>query len=209
MSPETLDQIFDPLFTTKKSNKGTGLGLGVVHAIVKDAGGSIVVHSKPGKGSTFEMYFPKIAGNPDEQTGETLHVGSARKGRILLVDDNALELRSIHQMLIRFGYRVASTNDSLKALDLFRKTPEAFDLLITDQLMPVMNGDEMASHILEVRKDLPVILCSGSEEALQETKLRRDPFAVYLQKPFTSRILAEAIDQALGRNDLHFRKTVL
>ena len=209
MSPEIIDQIFDPLFTTKKANKGTGLGLGVVHAVVKNAGGSVIVHSKPGKGSTFEVFFPKLVGISDEQTAETLHIGSVRKGRILLVDDNALELKSIHQMLIRLGYRVASTHDSLKALDLFRKTPEAFDLLVTDQLMPSMNGDEMASEMLGMRKDLPVILCSGSEEAIREVKKRHDDFSVYLSKPFTSRILADAIDLALGRNDLHFTKTVL
>lgn len=209
MSPDTIDQIFDPLFTTKKLNKGTGLGLGVVHAVVKNAGGSIIVHSKPGKGSTFEVYFPKLVGSSDNQDADTLHIGSVRKGRILLVDDNTLELRSIHQMLVRLGYRVASTHDSLKALDLFRKTPEAFDLIITDQLMPVMNGDEMASNMLKARKDLPVILCSGSDEALQDAKQRHDPFSVYLSKPFTSRVLADAIDQALGRSDLHFRKTVL
>lgn len=209
MSPEIIDQIFDPLFTTKKSNKGTGLGLGVVHTVVKNAGGSIIVLSKPGKGSTFEVFFPKLAGGPDAQAAETLHGGSVRKGRILLVDDNTLELKSIHQMLIRLGYRVASTHDSLRALDLFRKTPEAFDLLITDQLMPSMNGDEMASEMLGMRKDLPVILCSGSEEAIREVKKRHDDFSVYLSKPFTSRILADAIDLALGRNDLHFTKTVL
>ncbi len=208
MSSEVMEQIFDPLFTTKKSGKGSGLGLGVVHAVVKNAGGSIIVHSKPRKGSTFEVYLPKHSAEKEEPSQEPapeiLHPGGDRKGRVLLVDDNAIELRSIHHMLVRMGYRVASTNDSIKALDLFMKTPEAFDLLITDQIMPVMNGDEMASRMVDVRKDLPVIICSGSEEALQELQSRQISFFSYLSKPFTSSLLSETVNRALNRECFTF-----
>ncbi len=209
MTTEVMEQIFDPLFTTKKSGKGSGLGLGVVHAVVKNAGGSIIVHSKPRKGSSFEVYLPKHLGEREESSGERtseiLHPGGDRKGRVLLVDDNAMELRSIHHMLVRMGYRVASTNDSLKALDLFQKTPEAFDLLITDQIMPVIKGDEMASKMIEVRKDLPVIICSGSEEALQELESRPARFFAYLSKPFSTSLLAETIARALNRESFTFQ----
>lgn len=209
MTPEVMEQIFDPLFTTKKSGKGSGLGLGVVHAVVKNAGGSVIVRSKPRKGATFEVYLPKHLGELGEPSGEyppeILHHGGDRKGRVLLVDDNAMELRSIHHMLVRMGYRVASTNDSLRALDLFQKTPEAFDLLVTDQIMPVMKGDEMASKMIEIRKDFPVIICSGSDEALQELESRPARFFAYLSKPFSSSLLAETIDRAINRESFTFK----
>lgn len=208
MTPEVMEQIFDPLFTTKRSSKGTGLGLGVVHAVVKNAGGSIIVRSKPGKGSTFEVYLPKHLEGEEmhimEDKSQFIHAGGRRKGRILLVDDNTMELRSIHQMLVRMGYRVASTSDSFKALDIFQQAPESFALLITDQIMPAMRGDQMASRMLEQRKDLPVIICSGSEDALQELRERKLPFSFYLSKPFSSSLLAETIEKALARECFTF-----
>ncbi|HNY66089.1 MAG TPA: response regulator [Deltaproteobacteria bacterium] len=202
MSPEVLDKIFDPLFTTRKSSKGTGLGLGVVHAVVKNAGGSIIVTSRPGEGSSFEVYLPRYQGAPEDGAHESVADGlrpGLRRGRVLLVDDNGPELKSIHRMLVRMGYRVASTSDSGKALSLFRHTPEAFDLLITDQIMPSMNGDQLASKLLEIRSDLPVIICSGSYDALEALKDKPAAPAVYLSKPFSSSHLGEAIGQAFRR----------
>jgi PAS domain S-box-containing protein len=203
MSPEVLDQIFDPLFTTRKTSKGTGLGLGVVHAVVKNAGGSIIVVSRPGEGASFEVYLPRHQAASEEAVQEMdaqpPHTGCPRRGRVLLVDDNTPELKSIHRMLVRMGYRVASTSDSRKALLLFQNTPGDFDLLITDQIMQEMTGDQLTSRVLEIRKDLPVVICSGSEDALDALRANPSPPAVYLSKPFSSSHLAEAIGQAFRR----------
>lgn len=204
ISPEIMDQIFDPLFTTRKSSTGTGLGLGVAHSVVKNAGGSIIVHSTPGKGTSFEVYLPICRQGPELKVSEGSPATGWRKGRVLLVDDNVLELRSIHRMLVRQGFRVSSTHDAAKALELFKETPGAFDLVITDELMPLMRGSEMAAAMREIRKDLPVIICSGSETALEETRSGAVTFSRLLSKPFTPEVLHEAIEQALGRGGFTF-----
>ena len=209
MSPEIIDQIFDPTYTTKKSSSGTGLGLGVVHSVVKNAGGSIIVHSVPDKGSTFEIYFPVHREDPGHKPAESIHAGARRKGRILLVDDNAPELRTVHHMLVLLGFRVSSTNDPLKALDIFNAAPESFDLVITDQLMPVMSGHEMALSMRRVRSGLPVIICSGSEEALRKIRSSNEGFSLLISKPFTSQELNTVICRVLGGGALHFHETVL
>lgn len=204
ISPEIMDQIFDPLFTTKKSSSGTGLGLGVAHSVVKNAGGSIIVHSVPGKGSSFEVYFPEYREDPAQTVPAVAHPAGERKGRILLIDDNTLELKSVHRMLVRLGFRVSSTHDAVKALDLFSETPEAFDLVVTDQLMPEMNGSEMVSAMRKIRKTLPVIICSGSEEALRELRNRDETFSCFLSKPFSTHDLHDAISQCLSRGGFTF-----
>lgn len=204
ISPEIMDQIFDPLFTTRKSSTGTGLGLGVAHSVVKNAGGSIIVHSTPGKGTLFEVYLPASSRSPELKVSEASPAAGRKKGRVLLVDDNVLELRSVHRMLVRQGFRVSSTHDAVKALKLFKETPKAFDLVITDELMPLMRGSEMAAVMREVRRDLPVIICSGSEKALEEIRSEAAVFPRLLSKPFSSEILREAIEQALGRGGFTF-----
>ena len=204
ISPEIMDQIFDPLFTTRKSSTGTGLGLGVAHSVVKSAGGSIIVHSTPGRGTAFEVYLPALSQNSELKVSEESPATGWRKGRVLLVDDNVLELRSVHRMLVRQGFRVSSTHDAVKALELFKETPEAFDLVITDQLMPLMRGSEMAAAMREIRKALPVIICSGSETALEEIRSGADSFSRLLSKPFSSAVLRDAIEQALGRGGFTF-----
>lgn len=204
ISPEIMDQIFDPLFTTKKSSTGTGLGLGVAHSVVKNAGGSIIIHSTPGSGTSFEVYLPAISQSPELKISEGFPVTGWRKGRVLLVDDNVLELRSVHRMLVRQGFRVSSTHDAVKALELFKEAPKAFGLVITDELMPLMRGNEMAAAMREIRKDLPVIICSGSETALEEIRSGTGSFSRLLSKPFSSAALRDAIEQALGHGGFTF-----
>ncbi len=202
--PEIMDQIFDPLFTTRKSSTGTGLGLGVVHSVVKNAGGSIIVRSTPGKGTSFEVYLPASSRDSELKVSEGPLATGWRKGRVLLVDDDVLELRSIHRMLVRQGFRVSSTHDADKALKLFRETPKTFDLVITDELMPFMRGSEMAAAMQEIRRDLPVIICSGSEKALDEIRSGAAAFSSLISKPFSPEVLRDAIDQALGRGGFTF-----
>ena len=204
MAPEVADQIFDPLFTTRKSRSGTGLGLGVAHSVVKNAGGSIIVRSTPGQGSAFEVYFPEHREGAVQPVRDAPSPAGSRKPRILLVDDNTMELRSVHQMLVRMGFRVSSTNDSIKALDLFMQSPDAYDLVVSDQLMPVMKGSDLVLELRKIRNTLPVIICSGSDDALKELRGMADPFLSLLAKPFSTQALRDAIDLILGRGGFTF-----
>ena len=117
---------------------------------------------------------------------------------ILLVDDNMTDLRSFHQLLVHFGYDVTSTDDPCKALNLFREEPDIFHIIITDQFMPGLKGHELVTHIRQIREDIPVILCSGSEEALQELQEERKDIQRFLPKPFSKSELAEAIQDVLA-----------
>ena len=121
-----------------------------------------------------------------------------RKKHILLIDDNMTDLRSIHQLIVHFGYHVTSTNDPHKALNFFREEPDKFHLIITDQFMPGLNGHELVTHVRQIREDIPVILCSGSEEALQELQEQRKDIQRFLPKPFSRSELAEAIQELLA-----------
>jgi CheY-like chemotaxis protein len=121
-----------------------------------------------------------------------------RKKHILLIDDNMTELRSIYQLLVHFGHHVTSTNDPHEALKLFREEPDKFHMIITDQFMPGMNGCEFVTHAREIRGHIPVILCSGSEEALQELQVQRKDIQGFLPKPFSRSELAEAIQDVLA-----------
>ncbi|MGD0819906.1 MAG: response regulator [Desulfomonilia bacterium] len=117
---------------------------------------------------------------------------------ILLVDDNTIDLRSIHQLLVNLGYEVTSTTNSQEALSMFRNEPDKFDMIITDQFMPRMKGDELVISVREIRKDIPVIVCSGSEGALQELQKQMRDFQEFLLKPFSRSELADTIHRILA-----------
>jgi CheY-like chemotaxis protein len=114
------------------------------------------------------------------------------------VDDNTADLRSIHQLLAHIGYLVTSTTDPHEALSILREEPKKFDLLITDQVMPRMRGHELATQAHEIRKDLPVIICSGSEEAIQELQKHQADIHDYIHKPFSKDQLIDALQRALN-----------
>jgi PAS domain S-box-containing protein len=196
ISPDIIEKIFDPFFTTKKANKGTGLGLGVVHEVVKNADGSILLHSEVGKGTRFEIYLPQHT-EASEEMRSSGEIHQEQK-HILLVDDNTADLWSIHQLLVHLGYRVASTTDPHEALNIFSKESEKFVLLITDQIMPMMKGHELASHVHQIRKDFPVIVCTGSEGALQELQKYGNEIHECLLKPFSKSQIADAIKRTLS-----------
>jgi CheY-like chemotaxis protein len=121
-----------------------------------------------------------------------------RMKHILLIDDNMTDLRIVHQLLVHFGYHVTSTNDPLKALNFFREEPDKYHIIITDQFMPGLKGDELVTHARQIREDIPVILCSGSEEVLQELQEQRIDVQIFLPKPFSRAELAEAIQDVLA-----------
>ena len=197
ISPEIQDRIFDPFFTTQNISKGTGLGLAVVHEVIQNADGSVLLHSEIGKGTRFKVFFPLYV----EAQDMLIIPGPQITGQgedILLVDDNTADLRSIHQLLVHLGFNVTSTSDPQKALNIFRNKPDKFVLLITDQVMPRMKGIELASKVLEIREDVPVIVCSGSEEAIQELQNSRTDIHAYIHKPFSKTQLMEAMQRVLS-----------
>ncbi len=167
MDPHTMKRIFEPYFTTKEKGKGTGLGLAVVHGIVKNYRGEIMVRSKPDKGTSFFVYLPEIS-RPQHKPSATPHPIHQLNGKesILVVDDEKTILMMIEQILTRYGYRVSSYDNSLKALNEFRSSPEQYDLIMTDMTMPNMTGDKLIIELKKICPAIPVILCSGFSEKI-------------------------------------------
>ncbi len=195
IDPETLDKIFDPFFTTKDVGKGTGMGLAVVQGIVDSHDGFITVQSDPGQGSRFSVYFPLCDNQPlkiscVEEPDNRLPRGHEH---ILIVDDEEALLEVSGQLLREHGYEVTTVNNAHKALELFRADPNHFDLVITDQTMPDMTGQELSSELLKQKPDLPVILCSGYSAIINEQEIRRQGICSYLQKPLNLAELSQLV----------------
>jgi len=197
IEPTVLERIFEPYFTTKELGKGTGLGLAVIHGIVKNHGGDISVTSTPGEGSVFQVYLPVID-ETDEET-EIAEAGQTKNGkeRILLVDDEEPIVDVEQQMLERMGYTVTSHTSSTEALEVFGEKPEQFDLVITDMTMPTMTGDQLAQRLMDIRPDIPVILCTGFNEAITEEKALEMGISKFVMKPVIKNDLATTIRTVL------------
>jgi CheY-like chemotaxis protein len=200
MEKETMDRIFDPYFTTKEKGEGTGLGLSVVHGIVKNHEGAITVESEPGYGTTFHVYLPVAE---KEEKIEIKKAVEMPKGDecVLFVDDEQSMVRVIKVMLERLGYTVKVRTNSLEALEVFRSNPDEFDLLITDQTMPHMTGSELAREIRHIRQDIPIILCSGFSEQMNEEKIKKMGIQAFVMKPLIMSELAQIIRKVLDQKD--------
>jgi two-component system cell cycle sensor histidine kinase/response regulator CckA len=185
-----MERIFDPFFTTKKPGEGTGMGLAVVHGIVKSCGGAIVVDSDPGKRTTFEVFLPRIEGDflPETDLAATMATGNER---ILFVDDEEDLVDMAQQMLERLGYSVVATTSSLEALEVFKAQPDHFALVITDQTMPHMTGADLAKELLRIRSDIPIILCTGFSEVISAEEAKALGIREFVMKPFATREIAE------------------
>lgn len=196
IDPDIVSKIFDPYFTTKKVGKGTGMGLAVVHGIVKSTGGGIRVDSEPGRGSAFHLLFPltRARVQPEEEEENLTPTGS---GRILLVDDEASLLKLGRRQLESLGYRVEIRQDPLDALSAIASDPSGFDLVITDMTMPRMTGDQLVEKVLEIRPDLPVVLCTGYSSKINRERSRDLGVSGYVEKPFNRNQLALAVADAL------------
>lgn len=197
IDPALMDKIFEPYFTTKPQGKGTGLGLAVVYGIVRQSGGDIKVHSELGRGTTFTVYLPLL-----EKSAQTVPITNADtyptgSERILLVDDEASIVRLEKQILERLGYRVTSHHNSLEALDAFKAGPDQYDLVITDMTMPNMTGDRLARHLLEIRPDLPVIICTGFSERMNQKKAEDLGIKGFLMKPVVKSQMAAMVRKIL------------
>jgi PAS domain S-box-containing protein len=196
--PEIMDRIFEPFFTTKETGKGSGMGLAVVHGIVRSHGGSITVRSKPGRGSEFRVSLPLCTGRQaaaDAGHAEKLPVN--RRGKILLVDDEELVLFSLQQALQRAGYQVVAVQNSMEGCSRFREDPGAFDVVLTDMTMPGLSGVELAKQLLDIRADIPVILCTGYSDIVDEQEAKRIGIREMLSKPSNIFDINRSIRRAL------------
>ena len=190
---DIIDRIFDPYFTTKGLGKGTGMGLAVVHGIVKKHKGDIKVNSKPGKGTKFFIYLPEIEEavfDTIEKEDSGLPMGMER---ILLVDDEEMIVDIMQEMLEQLGYNVTAAKDSKKALDSFHLDPMKYDLLITDMSMPNLTGDCLAKKIKDIRTDIPIIICTGYNEKINDEEAMAIGVQELIMKPVSMNKLARTI----------------
>ncbi|RPI77908.1 MAG: response regulator, partial [Desulfobacteraceae bacterium] len=197
IDPAVIDRIFEPYFTTKGPGEGTGLGLAVVHGIVKGHKGSIRVQSEPGKGAVFEVLLAVVPSSdrPQEVKGKKLERGNNE--RILLVDDEPLLLDTMEIMLRSIGYRVTAQAHSAEAMQMFQAHPDDFDLVITDQTMPEMTGVELARALLQIKATVPIILCTGFSELVSPDQAKIMGVREFLYKPIGIHDLARIVKKAL------------
>ena len=196
ISAEHLDKIFDPFFTTKPKGEGTGMGLAVAHGIVTGLGGLILVDATPGRGTRFDVYLPALPRDTQVVTTEekTLPTG---KERILFVDDEPFQTDMLKHLLGLLGYKVETRNSGAEAVALFEKDPQAFDMVITDMIMPKMTGDQLAQKLLTIRPDLPIILATGYSEGFSEAKAKAQGLRAYALKPLVIEELSKLVRQVL------------
>ncbi len=198
IDPIIQKRIFDPFFTTKKVGEGTGLGLSVVHGIVRSYGGKISVESRIGKGSSFHVYLPILVEKPETPAKVEEPLDMHGKGRILLVDDEAMLANVMKEMLEDRGYTVIARTDSIVALETFRDDPDRFDLVITDQTMPEMTGIDLAGQVMAIRPEIPVILCTGFIDSVIEEKATKTGIRGFLLKPVNMKRLITLICDLLA-----------
>jgi len=197
IAPDTLPKIFDPYFTTKGVDEGTGLGLSVVHGIVKNSKGEIIVKSAPDKGTSFEIYLPVYKEKKNsryQRPKEPLPKGNER---ILLVDDENHVLNIEKQLLKRLGYHVTSMVNSKDAFSLFASQPEQFDIIITDLTMPGLTGVQLSRKIIELRPDIPIIMCTGFSDKNNHALLEQKGVKKILMKPIVMSDLALTVKKVL------------
>jgi PAS domain S-box-containing protein len=197
IDPDVVGRIFDPFFTTKPQGEGTGMGLAMVHGIVKRHDGYLELENSPGKGAVFHVFLPRIstAGRPVAEAAADLVF---RDGRILFVDDEKPLTDIGREMLESCGFEVVARTSSIEALEAFRHRAADFDLVITDQTMPNMTGMELAREILRIRPDMPIILCTGFSDAVSYDRLRDIGIGDFIMKPILKHDLIGSISRLLA-----------
>lgn len=198
MSSDVLERMFDPFFTTKPIGEGSGMGLAVVHGIVANHGGALMVDSQRGKGTRVDVYLPTIPSMAGEGLGEQ---GSIPLGKetILFVDDEETIVRLGKEFLSQLGYTVDVQTSSLEALTVFRNNPGRFDLVITDQTMPGLTGEALSRELLRIRPELPIILCTGFSHIMTAEKAKALGIQAYLMKPLAIQDLAPIVRHVLDK----------
>ncbi len=192
-----VNRIFDPYFTTKEVGKGSGMGLAVVHGIVKSCNGSISVYSEPEKGTTFKFLFPSVGKESSKEKKSTNKIPTGNE-RILFVDDEEALAKIGANMLKLLGYDVVHETNAPRALDLIKAEPHRFDLIITDMTMPTLTGDQLSQKILEINPELPIILCTGFSHKIDSESALKMGIKQYIEKPFNKKQLATLIRKVLS-----------
>lgn len=201
MEPDTLQRIYDPYFTTRQGSGGTGLGMATVMSIVRSHNAYITVSSQPGGGSEFRIYFPAAETKFSfvEALPEAAHVAIEGKERVMVVDDEPTIAQVFHHGLGQLGYDVTIFGQSRQALKAFMESPFKWDVIVTDMVMPQMNGEEFARKVFSVRPDMPIILCTGYDANINQEKALNIGFRCYLEKPIIHRELARNIRRVLEK----------
>jgi CheY-like chemotaxis protein len=199
--PGMIERIFDPFFTTKPVGEGTGLGLSLVHGIVSDLGGCINVMTKVGEGTRFEIWLPVsgTAGRPAPEEQHTLPRGSGET--VLIVDDDRTLITLTEEIVAQLGYESVGFASSIEALRTFQAQPQRFEVVLSDETMPELNGTGLAHEIRRVRPEIPIILMSGYRGVQFTTRAASNGANEVLGKPVRCRELAEALARALRLND--------
>lgn len=196
IDPEIIDRIFDPYFTTRHIGQGSGMGLAVVHGIVKSHGGAITVASEVGKGSKFHLYFPLAEAKTGRGTSKAAQIQRGNE-TILFVDDEMSIVKMMERSLSQLGYHLETKLNPQEAVELFRSKPDRIDLVITDMTMPQMTGIQLSEALRQVRPDMPIILCTGHSDLIDEDKAERLGFAAYAMKPVAKQEMARIIRDVL------------
>ncbi len=205
MSTNIKERVFEPFFTTKDIGQGTGMGLATVLGIMESYGGTISVESELENGTAFHLYFPTIKDVTSEKENASEYnideeelVLTTGKNRILFVDDEEMYTKMGKELLTHLGYAVTAETSSKKALKLFQADPEKFDLVITDQIMPNISGDELTKELLAIRPNIPIILCTGYSSQLDEAQAKTIGIREYVMKPFIKKDIAKLIREILN-----------
>ena len=202
MSPEVAKRIFEPFFTTKDVGEGTGMGLSVVHGIITSCHGAITVESTLGEGTTFTILLPQAK---EISSAVSIPDSTVRRGKgsVLLVEDEEILAEAVQKLLTKLGYDVVVHHESEKALEMFQAAPTRFDVVITDQTMPNLTGEKLASRLLEIRSDLPIILCTGFSHTMTQEKAIQLGIRAFLTKPVLIHDLSIALEQVLTQKPEH------
>ena len=206
MDQATIDRIFDPYFTTKKTGRGTGLGLAVIHAIVQKLKGFIQVESVLGGGATFDVYLPNFAKAISDyeesasERSETKKYSPSGNERILVVDDEHMLVEIYKTQLEKNGYSVTTATDSREALNVFREQPGGFDLLISDLTMPGLSGFGLSQAVHQVRPSMPIIMCSGHKDLVSQEDAQTLGIKKFISKPLVRKDLLAAVREVLDEN---------
>ncbi len=198
MNIKTTEKIFDPYFTTKKKGEGTGLGLAVVHGIVKSYNGHISVYSELGKGTTFRVYLPRIFTDVVYEDVEKIKNYPTGTERVFIVDDEEVLVDMTKRILASLGYTVTGVTSSSRALQMFRQAYDNIDLVITDMYMPEMDGVQLIEKIRHIKPDIPIILCTGFTDVIDEEKALVLGIKKILMKPILKKELATAVREVLS-----------
>jgi len=201
MPTEILERVFEPYFTTKEQDEGTGLGLAVVHGIVRNHGGAVLVSSVPLIGTIFHVYLPMIRKTGQKKRPAPQHNLPLGDERILFVDDEEELVELFRQVLVDLGYQVTAMTSGPDTLRLFKQNPQAFDLVITDQTMPHLTGLELAEEVLRLRPDMPIILYTGFSEQVTAEKAKALGLKALLMKPLLGSELAKTIRRVLDKTE--------